>query len=68
MTITVDIKYTKEEIETLLKTLYIIQSFDETEQSLPKSIDDLSNRAFDNVADLLCLDPVGKNAFHNEGW
>jgi hypothetical protein len=68
MTITVDIKYTKEEIETLLKTLYIIQSFDETEQSLPKSVDDLSNRAFDSVADLLCLDPEGERAFQNEGW
>lgn len=68
MTIKVDIKYTKEEIETMLKALYIIQSFDETEQSLPKSIDDLSNKAFDSLADLLCLDPAGEDAFQNEGW
>ena len=69
MKATLSVTFTQDEIETIIKTLNILSSPDNDEDwEHWKSIDDLCNKAFEPLAELLCYDPEGEKAYKHEGW
>lgn len=67
MTIITKVEFSEEEIEAMVKTLnYLSELIDDPSVSHTQS--DTASNAFEGLARILCLDPMGELAFHREGW
>ena len=68
MKIEFTVTYTPEEIQTMLATLKLLCEFDRDDRPIPQSICNNVDKAFDGLAELICLDPEGRKAYEHEGW
>lgn len=59
--------YTQDEIDSIITTLHILENI-LTEQNASAEMQKEANDAFEELADLLCLDEDGETAFHQQGW
>ena len=59
------VEYKPEEIDTIVKMLEFLSSCDNQGN---RAIEKCINAAFGALADLLCMDPKGEEAFEQEGW
>lgn len=67
MKITTTISYTDNEINAMIDTLTTCSLIIDDENAGS----DLAQRAedaFEQIAKMLCLDPIGERVFHNNGW
>lgn len=60
------VTYTESEICSIIDTLTILANIDE--ETATSNMQNKANSAFENLAELLCLDKEGEKAFHHEGW
>lgn len=70
MKIKLVVNYTEDEINTMIKTLSFLSDIINNSDEGVKAVDLIqwSFDAFKNLASVLCLDPKGEKAFHNNGW
>ena len=65
MTVKTIVEYKPEEIDTIVKMLEFLSICDDQGNH---EIETRINAAFSALADLLCMDPKGEEAFEQEGW
>ena len=70
MKIKLVVNYTEDEMDTMIKTLSFLSDIIDNPDEEKRTLDliQLSSDAFENLAQVLCLDPKGEKAFHNNGW
>lgn len=70
MQVTLGIKYTEEEINSMINTLNLLSDIAENREEEARTVDMIqwASDAFANLSYLLCLDPSGERMFHNNGW
>lgn len=67
MTIKTIINYTTEEIYSMINVLTLLSDMLD-DNNATAEMKQRANTAFEDLANLLCLDKEGKNAFEREGW
>ena len=61
------IKFDKDEIQTIINALNIMADICNCD-SVSTEVQVKADNAFNELADLICLDPEGENAYQREGW
>lgn len=61
------IKFHEDEIQTIITTLGIMAEICNCD-SVSHEVQVKADTAFDNLADLICLDPEGEKAYLREGY
>lgn len=61
------VTYTESEICSIIDTLTILANI-VNDQTATSNMQNKANGAFEDLADLLCLDKEGEKAFQHEGW
>lgn len=61
------VTYTESEICSIIDTLTILANI-VNDQTATSTMQNKANGAFEDLADLLCLDKEGEKAFQHEGW
>lgn len=59
--------YATDEIDSMISTLHLLENI-LNEPSASAEMQRKANSAFEDVAELLCLDEDGEMAFHKQGW
>lgn len=67
MVIKTVVNYTQDEINSMINTLHLLSDI-LNDQAVRADMQTKANNAFEDVADLLCLDEDGELAFHRQGW
>lgn len=67
MVIKTVVNYTQDEIDSMINTLHLLSDI-LNDQAARADMQTKANNAFEDVADLLCLDEDGELAFHQQGW
>jgi len=67
MVIKTVVNYTQDEINSMINTLHLLSDI-LNDQVASADMQKKANNAFEDVADLLCLDEDGELAFHRQGW
>ena len=71
MTSTITVKYTKDELDAMIKVLNMLCQFDDDDDDdhvITVKMRERSERAFDNLSELLIMDPAGSRLFAENGW
>lgn len=73
MKATYKIEYTQEEITNFISMLKFLCTYDndmdaDGERTIPPSVCKSVDKAFEGLAELLCLDPNGEKEYNREGW
>jgi len=61
------VTYTESEICSMIDTLTILANLI-NDPTATSTIQNKANSAFEDIADLLCLDKEGEKAFQHKGW
>lgn len=61
------VTYTQTEICAMIDTLTVLANI-VNEETATSTMQNKANTAFEDLADLLCLDKEGEKAFQHEGW
>lgn len=61
------IKFEQKEIQTILNALSIMADICNCD-SVTSEVQVKADSAFNELADLICLDPEGEKAYQREGW
>lgn len=61
------VTYTESEICSMIDTLTILANI-VNDQTATSTMQNKANSAFEDLAELLCLDKEGEKAFQHEGW
>jgi hypothetical protein len=67
MVIKTVVNYTQDEINSMINILHLMSDI-LNDQAARADMQTKANNAFEDVADLLCLDEDGELAFHRQGW
>lgn len=67
MVIKTVVNYAPDEINSMLNTLYLLDNII-NDQVASADMQQKATNAFEEVADILCLDEDGEMAFHKQGW
>jgi len=67
MVIKTVVKYAPDEINSMINTLYLLSNII-NDKVASADMQKKANSAFEDVADILCLDKDGEMAFHQQGW
>lgn len=67
MVIKTVVNYTQDEINSMINTLHLLSDI-LNDPVASADMQKKANNAFEDVADLLCLDEDGELAFHRQGW
>lgn len=67
MTVKTVVNYTTEEIYSMINVLTLLSDMIDSNTATAE-MKGRANTAFEDIAELLCLDEEGKNAFEREGW
>lgn len=67
MTVKTVVNYTTEEIYSMINVLTLLSDMIDSGIATAE-MKQRANTAFEDLANLLCLDKEGKNAFEREGW
>lgn len=67
MVIKTVVNYAPDEIGFMINTLYLLSNII-NDQVASADMQQKATNAFENVADILCLDEDGEMAFHKQGW
>lgn len=67
MVIKTVVNYAPDEIGYMINTLYLLSNIINDEVA-STDMQQKATNAFENVADILCLDEDGEMAFHKQGW
>ena len=67
MTIKTVVEFTEGEIENTIETLKFLSDILDS-NDCPKDIRISADNAFGDLSTILCIDPIGEQAFHAEGW
>ena len=70
MTSTITVKYTQDELDAMIKVLNLLCQFDDDadDHVITVQMRERSERAFDNLSELLMMDPAGDRLFVENGW
>lgn len=67
MVIKTVVNYAPDEINSMINTLHLLSNIID-DQVASADLQRIANSAFEDVADILCLDEDGERAFHQQGW
>lgn len=67
MVIKTVVNYAPDEINSMINTLHLLSNIID-DQVASADLQRIANSAFEDVADILCLDEDGEMAFHQQGW
>lgn len=67
MVIKTVVNYAPDEINSMISTLHLLSNII-NDQVASADLQRIANSAFEDVADILCLDEDGEMAFHQQGW
>ena len=67
MVIKTVVNYAPDEINSMINTLHLLSDIID-DQVASADLQRIANSAFEDVADILCLDEDGEMAFHKQGW
>lgn len=67
MVIKTVVNYAPDEINSMINTLRLLSNIID-DQVASADLQRIANSAFEDVADILCLDEDGEMAFHQQGW
>lgn len=67
MVIKTIVSYTQDEINSMITTLHLLANII-NDQVASANTQTKANNAFEDVADILCLDEDGETAFHQQSW
>ena len=67
MVIKTVVNYAPDEINSMINTLYLLYNIINDDVA-SADMQQKATNAFENVADVLCLDEDGEMAFHKQGW
>lgn len=67
MTVKTVVNYTTEEIYSMINVLTFLSDMLDSDTATTE-MKERANTAFEDIAELLCLDKEGKDTFEREGW
>ena len=68
MTVKTVVTYTNDEVHTMIDTLNFLANIVNGDETATPEIKQKADEIFGLLADLLCLDENGRQAFEYEGW
>lgn len=68
MTVKTVVTYTNDEIHMMIDTLNFLSNVINDNETATHEIKQKADEIFSSLADLLCLDENGRQAFEYEGW
>lgn len=68
MTVKTVVTYTNEEVHMMIDTLNFLANIVDGDETATPEIKQKADEIFGLLADLLCLDENGRQAFEYEGW